>query len=322
MTKPPADPGGLPRDDQPRSEASLSTGTDKGLLSAALEYAAGGLAVFPLRGKAPLTRRGFHDATTDPAQISAWWAEEPDRNIGAAVPLGCLGVDIDAYKPKAQEHFDRLVADLGPLPDCPTVDTGGGGVHLWFSVPPGLTFRAPGNGIDLRAGGKGYLVMPPSIHPNGRQYTWRDPHIELEPPELPAAWRDHLTATPTYRPSSRTSGPVWTPELGTAGWLAQLPGGRLDAAMLRAVDERTLTVRMRRAAHDTMRDSIFRCLSLGAEGHPGAQKAVGAISAAFLHEMDRRARRGEPGRGTSLAQYELQAAVAGAVARIARGDVA
>ena len=54
------------------------------LLDAALRYAALGYPVFPcLPGeKAPITPHGFRDATTDIAQIEAWWAKHPDANIG------------------------------------------------------------------------------------------------------------------------------------------------------------------------------------------------------------------------------------------------
>ena len=43
-----------------------------------------GWPVFPIvaRGKRPLTKHGFKDATTNTAQISDWWAQWPDANIG------------------------------------------------------------------------------------------------------------------------------------------------------------------------------------------------------------------------------------------------
>jgi Bifunctional DNA primase/polymerase, N-terminal len=45
------------------------------MLADALDYAAQGRAVFPCRPgtKEPATRRGFKDATTNPATIRRWW---------------------------------------------------------------------------------------------------------------------------------------------------------------------------------------------------------------------------------------------------------
>src|SRR4051794_39692338 len=36
-------------------------------------------------GKAPLTNNGVLDATTDADQITAWWTDWPDANVGIAL---------------------------------------------------------------------------------------------------------------------------------------------------------------------------------------------------------------------------------------------
>src|SRR5258708_4431274 len=55
-------------------------------LEYALAYARVGFAVFPCRprGKEPITKHGFKDATRDEAQIRKWWTRWPDANIGIA----------------------------------------------------------------------------------------------------------------------------------------------------------------------------------------------------------------------------------------------
>ncbi|MFQ3588545.1 MAG: bifunctional DNA primase/polymerase, partial [Fimbriimonadaceae bacterium] len=66
------------------------------LLTAALRYAELGYRVFPCwpGSKKPVTEHGFHDASTDAAQIEKWWSRHPTANIGIAAE-GMLVVDID-----------------------------------------------------------------------------------------------------------------------------------------------------------------------------------------------------------------------------------
>ena len=63
--------------------------TKQYFLEAALRYAEMGYPVFPCvpGGKAPMTPHGFQNATTDAAQIEAWWAKHPDANIEALALL-------------------------------------------------------------------------------------------------------------------------------------------------------------------------------------------------------------------------------------------
>ena len=54
-------------------------------LDYALNYAANGLHVFPLRenGKLPIFEGWESKATTDPEQIKKWWTQRPQSNIGS-----------------------------------------------------------------------------------------------------------------------------------------------------------------------------------------------------------------------------------------------
>lgn len=148
------------------------------LLAAALAYAADGLRVFPLapREKVPLIPggRGCNDATTDEAQIRAWWAKCPDANIGVSTGDGLLVIDVDGDD--GCTSLIRLCDEHGPIPVTRCVSTGRvGGFHFWLRATGPACRNSNGIrnglalGIDTRGAG-GYVVAPPSIHPDGRPY--------------------------------------------------------------------------------------------------------------------------------------------------------
>lgn len=142
--------------------------------NAALALARAGLAVFPCwpRGKTPLTTNGHLDATCDEATICAWWWRWPNANIGVrtGAQSGLIVVDVDG------EEGERLLAQFeerfGTLPPTSEAKTGKGR-HLYLS-PPARCWpikSSSGAGLDIRGDG-GYVIAPPSVHPNGRRYDW------------------------------------------------------------------------------------------------------------------------------------------------------
>lgn len=189
------------------------------LARAALHYATQfGWRVFPLHsvddgqcscgradchgaGKHPRTPRGCTDATTDAAQIRAWWAQWPDANVGVATGGGLVVVDIDP-RSGGDESLVELRRRLGALPDTVECLTGGGGRHIYLAVPGEVRNSAGvlGAGLDVRGDG-GYVVAPPSVHGSGRSYGWeassRPDEVDVAP--APAAWLEAITARPKLR---------------------------------------------------------------------------------------------------------------------------
>jgi hypothetical protein len=139
------------------------------LFAAALDYAKRGGKVFPCRGKKPLTANGLLDASADEAQVCKWWTANPDANIG--MPTGAVNgfwvLDID--KEDGEAWLAEQELEHGPLPSTRTVESRLGHRHLYFSQPAGFFTKTNAEGIargiDLRGDG-GYVVMPPSIHPD------------------------------------------------------------------------------------------------------------------------------------------------------------
>ena len=191
------------------------------MLNAALNLASKGWPVFPCwwsgeRAKAPMTKTGFKAATTDPEQIRYWWERAPLALIGGALPNHLIVLDIDPHNGGTLEELEER---LGPLPPTLTVwsGRGDGGRHLYYQRPGlDLTSTALPAGVDLRIGGRHYLIMPPSLHPlTGKPYVAEGrPVSQLTP----------AAALKLRRPErTRTSG-VMSSETARNGLLAFVAG--------------------------------------------------------------------------------------------------
>ena len=145
----------------------------------ALKYAAVGFAVFPLwpKDKKPATHNGFKDATRDSIKIENWWSQNPEYNIGIATgeaSNNLVVIDLDEDNEKGC-HGIALCKDwfrqrsVEP-PKTAMVRTGRGGIHLYYYGVHGCKANLY-KGVDVRGNG-GYVVAPPSVHPNGNVYTW------------------------------------------------------------------------------------------------------------------------------------------------------
>ena len=144
---------------------------------AAREYVERGWSVIPLQhaDKRPLIRwQEFQYRRAEPPEVESWLQRWPDANLGVVTGLvsGLIVVDIDPAH-GGEESLAALQAAKGTLPVTQSVRTGGGGRHLYFRHPGGVIRNRAGlrPGIDLRGDG-GYVVAPPSLHPNGRRYAW------------------------------------------------------------------------------------------------------------------------------------------------------
>jgi Bifunctional DNA primase/polymerase, N-terminal len=155
-----------------------------GLLDHALAYAARDWPVFPLRprDKVPLIAKaaggnGCHDATCDEAQIREWWVRWPTANIGLATGPAFWVLDVDYGGFTSLEHdgldtLDAIQRRYGRLPPTVRAQTGSGGWHFLFRPDTriaNIVRSLPG--LDTRSTG-GYIVAPPSLHPNGAHYVW------------------------------------------------------------------------------------------------------------------------------------------------------
>ncbi|MFO7295688.1 MAG: bifunctional DNA primase/polymerase, partial [Clostridia bacterium] len=142
-------------------------------------------------GKHPIANNWVAAGTDDPNTIRKLWRETPYANVG--VPMGQINgifaLDVDG--PEGIQTLQEWIAEYGELPATWQVQTGGGGIQLWYKIPEGMqipnSVKKIGVNIDIRGDG-GQSVAPGSLHKSGKRYRWapgRSPEdIPLaEPPE-------------------------------------------------------------------------------------------------------------------------------------------
>jgi hypothetical protein len=126
-------------------------------------------------GKHPRTPSGFLDASTRLDQIHDWWQRWPGTNVavvtGSGTGIWVLDIDPDN---EGEATLANLEANYEELPPTWCVETGGGGLHLWYRYPNENLRNSVGllgPGLDVRADG-GYVIVPPSRHRSGEKYRW------------------------------------------------------------------------------------------------------------------------------------------------------
>lgn len=150
-----------------------------------------GMALVPLppRTKRPLAQDWGRNVITDPAAARAYYTENPDWNVGAALgPSRLCSLDVDDID-ATRLIFDEFGWDLDALRDAhPTIQGAPGGFRVMFRVPDDMALAyhaltwpkqdgSPGRFTvwEIRAADDQQRqdVLPPSIHPDTQQpYTW------------------------------------------------------------------------------------------------------------------------------------------------------
>ncbi len=176
------------------------------LLEYALKYAELGWKIIPIkpRQKVPLTKHGVKDATDHPDVIRAWWENWPNANIAVALgePSGVYVIDVDLDNDKGISGYKSL-KEFPQLPVTVQQMTPRGGFHAFFraSDPP-VNKNCFRPGIDIRGDGY-YVLLAPSIHPNGGVYRWIKGYGpgEFHPAEFPDFMRPVIGAQAANAPS-------------------------------------------------------------------------------------------------------------------------
>lgn len=109
-------------------------------------------------------------------------------------------LDRHADKPDGVKHYKSL--ESCQEYDGPKALTGGGGAHLIFKLPPFDVNSLGKHGIDVKV--KGYIIVPPSQHPNGKEYKWVEGHSRFEkPPQQCPDWLEpHIAKVSVIGPNT------------------------------------------------------------------------------------------------------------------------
>lgn len=174
----------------------------------AAEYFDRGWSVIPLSGKRPAVSSWleFQGRRADLSEVRRWF-KGGSANVG--IVTGALSglVVVDCDTPEDASFWKESYPKT-PL----AVLTGRGGSHFYYRYPTGEdVFNRAGlfnRKIDLRGQG-GYVVAPPSRHPNGSQYQWQgSEHYCLD--EMPCFSLAWIPAQKSPEPST-TSADVRSP---------------------------------------------------------------------------------------------------------------
>ena len=143
----------------------------------AVEYRDRGYSVIPLVGKKPALAswKEFQGRRASHGEIAVWFGEASRlrgvvNNVGIITGAVSGLVVIDCDSKADTKHW------LENFPESPLmVETGSGGLHVYYQLPEDARvtnrIRVFGRAIDVRGEG-GYVVAPPSRHPNGSLYRW------------------------------------------------------------------------------------------------------------------------------------------------------
>ncbi len=197
-------------------------------LDAALRYVSWGWAVLPIQpnSKLPASAHGVKDASTDPAQIRAWFDGRPDLNVAVAAgrASGLICFDIDPRN-SGDSSWGAWLAMHGGHNDGPHALTAGGGSHFLAQYDPTWRSSKLAQGVDLLSDGRYFLVWPSQI--GGKKYEWEassDPSDGIAPFKIPPAWSAAYAAQAAKKPASTGDGGGLLPVGSRNAGLAALAG--------------------------------------------------------------------------------------------------
>lgn len=198
----------------------MLTSTDQ--LSAALYYIGQGMYVFPAKPKSKrpdpkFAPHGFKDSFNDAETVKLVWDGKGTKDDNVCIETGSKSnlyvVDMDVEKDDAGnvilkddapkcigcESLSKMLHSKGiPVATGTLISqTGSGGGQIWFKLSDEQRKELGDKdlrchtrvlrGLDLKGGG-GYVVAPPSVHPNGNHYKFMNENDIKPMPDWAFKW--------------------------------------------------------------------------------------------------------------------------------------
>jgi len=131
------------------------------MLSAALKYLSKGASVIPVGAdkKPAILWKEYQTRLPTEEEVKKWWTDYPNANVGIVTGKISNVIVVDVEKG----------GDISRFPETDTIQTGGGGWHLYYNYTPYENKARIFPLTDIRGDG-GYVVAPPSIHKSGETY--------------------------------------------------------------------------------------------------------------------------------------------------------
>lgn len=152
----------------------------------ARHFASKGFPIFPVveNTKRARIKDWPNLATTDLAQIGAWWEEWPNDNIGFYTNEFIV-IDVDPRK-GGLESLNTLTM-VEDFPKTARHRTQGDGAHIIYAAPDGRPLKGGndklGPGLDIKARG-GYILLPGSEIDGRGYFAMNESLVNLAPPWL------------------------------------------------------------------------------------------------------------------------------------------
>jgi len=229
------------------------------------------------RGKTPIHSEWNSREYSQNNKVYKGWVDS-GYNLGYRIKENELIVDLDPRNYADGIDSEELIADLFGYLDfedliweLPVVKTGGGGYHIYCTLPDDADYRLLRKcvenipGVDFKKKG-GYVVAAGSKHPSGNYYLWENEADRIEAPEELLA----LIQRDPFEKSDYTSG--YGAFSGTQ--LQELILDKLDVSDYDSND--TWEPLMMAAHHATAGDGIeeFLAWSLGDTNYDGDENKI------------------------------------------------